>query len=136
MQNSKSASAIRSVRAVTKVDLPLSGGPAIRVLPLYGRRKTSAPALQPTRNHDAAIVESVLTLARSLGLEVIEGIETGAQEAFLASHGCHEGQGYRYGKPMDAETFLTAAFASRQIEISPTQSHLRIVQSSGTTGGS
>jgi EAL domain-containing protein (putative c-di-GMP-specific phosphodiesterase class I) len=78
-----------------------------------------------------------LTLARSLGLEVIaEGIETGAQEAFLASHGCHEGQGYRYGKPMDAETFLTAAFASRQIEVSPTQSHLKIVQSSGTTAGS
>lgn len=73
-------------------------------------------------NHDAAIVESVLTLARSLGLEVIaEGIETGAQEAFLASHGCHEGQGYRYGKPMDADAFLTAAMASRHATVARTQ---------------
>jgi diguanylate cyclase (GGDEF)-like protein len=87
-------------------------------------------------NHDAAIVESVLTLASSLGLEVIaEGIETGAQEAFLASHGCHEGQGYRYGKPTNAETFLTAAIASRQVMVPQTQSHLRVVQSSGITGG-
>ena len=85
-------------------------------------------------NHDAAIVESVLTLARSLGLEVIaEGIETGAQEAFLATHGCHEGQGYRYGKPMDAGTFLTAAVASRQVTMPRAQSHLRVVQPSDFT---
>lgn len=83
-------------------------------------------------NHDAAIVEAVLTLARSLGLEVIaEGIETGAQEAFLASHGCHEGQGYRYGKPMNAETFLTSAIAIRNNVVSRTPPDLRIVQSLG-----
>jgi diguanylate cyclase (GGDEF)-like protein len=56
--------------------------------------------------HDAAIVTAVLTLGRSLGLEVIaEGVETAAQEAFLAAHGCTEGQGYRYGRPMLPEDF-------------------------------
>lgn len=79
-------------------------------------------------NHDAAIVESVLTLACSLGLEVIaEGIETSAQEAFLASSGCHEGQGYRYGKPMDADTFLTRAIASRHLAQARTHSRMRVV---------
>jgi EAL domain-containing protein (putative c-di-GMP-specific phosphodiesterase class I) len=56
--------------------------------------------------HDAAIVTAVLTLGRSLGLEAIaEGVETAAQEAFLAAHGCTEGQGYRYGRPMLPEDF-------------------------------
>jgi diguanylate cyclase (GGDEF)-like protein len=66
----------------------------------------------PDAAHDAAIVESVLVLARSLGLEVIaEGIETKAQESFLATRGCPEGQGYRYGRPMPAEEFMAASLA-------------------------
>jgi diguanylate cyclase (GGDEF)-like protein/PAS domain S-box-containing protein len=66
----------------------------------------------PDAAHDAAIVESVLVLARSLGLEVIaEGIETRAQEGFLATRGCLEGQGYRFGRPVPAEEFLAASLA-------------------------
>nr|WP_237182417.1 EAL domain-containing protein [Roseomonas marmotae] len=57
--------------------------------------------------HDLAIVEAVLTLGRRLGLQVIaEGVETAEQEAILAAHGCAEGQGYRYGRPMPAGEFL------------------------------
>jgi diguanylate cyclase (GGDEF)-like protein/PAS domain S-box-containing protein len=60
--------------------------------------------------HDVAIVDAVLALGRNLGLEVIaEGVETAAQEAFLAAHGCAEGQGYRYGRPMVPDTFLAAS---------------------------
>ena len=48
----------------------------------------------------------MLALGRSLGLEVIaEGIETARQAAFLAAHGCEEGQGYLYGKPMTGPDF-------------------------------
>jgi diguanylate cyclase (GGDEF)-like protein/PAS domain S-box-containing protein len=60
--------------------------------------------------HDAAIVDAVLALGRNLGLDVIaEGVETAAQEAFLAAHGCAEGQGYRYGRSMLPDTFLAAS---------------------------
>jgi diguanylate cyclase (GGDEF)-like protein len=60
--------------------------------------------------HDAAIVDAILALGRSLGLEVIaEGVETTAQEAFLATRGCVEGQGYRYGRPMLPEAFLAGS---------------------------
>lgn len=59
--------------------------------------------------HDAAIVEAILTLARNLGLEVIaEGVETEAQEAFLRSRGCPEGQGYRYGRALPPAELLAA----------------------------
>ncbi|MBC9177178.1 bifunctional diguanylate cyclase/phosphodiesterase [Pseudoroseomonas ludipueritiae] len=61
-------------------------------------------------SHDAAIVEAILTLARNLGLDVIaEGVETEAQEAFLRSRGCPEGQGYRYGKALPPAELLAAS---------------------------
>jgi diguanylate cyclase (GGDEF)-like protein len=60
--------------------------------------------------HDAAIVEAILTLARSLGLDVIaEGVETKAQEAVLRARGCAEGQGYRYGKALPPAELLAAS---------------------------
>lgn len=58
----------------------------------------------PGNDLDLAIVDAVLALARTLGLEVIaEGVETEAQEACLRSRGCHEAQGYRYARPISAE---------------------------------
>jgi diguanylate cyclase (GGDEF)-like protein/PAS domain S-box-containing protein len=54
--------------------------------------------------YDAAIVEAVLTLGRSLKLDIIaEGVETETQEDYLIRHGCLEAQGYRYGRPMPPE---------------------------------
>ncbi len=47
------------------------------------------------------IIESVIFLARSLGIEIVaEGIETQEQAVMLAALGCDLAQGYFYAKPM------------------------------------
>jgi diguanylate cyclase (GGDEF)-like protein len=56
-----------------------------------------------TDSEAQAIVTAIIAMAHRLGLEVVgEGVESGAQEAFLCQHGCDELQGYRFGKPMTA----------------------------------
>jgi len=50
------------------------------------------------------IVRSIITLAHSLGKQVIaEGVETGEQLALLRSLGCDYGQGYFFSKPLETE---------------------------------
>lgn len=56
-----------------------------------------------TSEHDAAIVRAVIKLGRSLGIKIVaEGIETKRQADFLRKHRCHSGQGYLFGKSIDA----------------------------------
>lgn len=48
-----------------------------------------------------AIIRAVIELARDLGMKTTaEGIETKSQFDWLVQHGCDEGQGYYFSKPM------------------------------------
>jgi len=59
---------------------------------------------------DGAIVQGLLGMARTMGLDVIaEGIETASQEAVLVDLGCRFGQGYRYAKALPPADFLQFA---------------------------
>ena len=56
---------------------------------------------------DAAITSTIITMAHSLGLNVIaEGVETEAQVRFLSQHSCDEIQGFWVAQPMDAHACL------------------------------
>lgn len=56
---------------------------------------------------DEAIIETVMALARSLGFEVLaEGVETSGQAEFLGGLGCHQFQGYLYGKALPSSEFV------------------------------
>ncbi|MEB3200811.1 MAG: bifunctional diguanylate cyclase/phosphodiesterase [Synechococcaceae cyanobacterium] len=51
-------------------------------------------------SEDDVIVETVIRMARSLGIEVVaEGVETQSQAGILRRLGCHYLQGYLYGHP-------------------------------------
>jgi EAL domain-containing protein (putative c-di-GMP-specific phosphodiesterase class I) len=59
-----------------------------------------------TDANDAAICSTIVALGKSLGLRVIaEGVETEAQRNFLASIGCHDYQGYFFGRPLPLKGF-------------------------------
>lgn len=60
-----------------------------------------------TSDHDdAIIVQTIIAMATSLGMEVIaEGVETEEQRAFLELLGCPAIQGYLFGRPMPIEQF-------------------------------
>jgi diguanylate cyclase (GGDEF)-like protein len=59
------------------------------------------------QHSDAIIVQTIIGMAKNLGLEVIaEGVETEAQRAFLEQHGCHLCQGYLFGKPVPVDEFV------------------------------
>jgi diguanylate cyclase (GGDEF)-like protein len=70
---------------------------------------------QPGRDH--ALVQAIVAMARSLGLQVIaEGVETQEQAAVLRQLGCDYGQGYLYARPMpaaDLERYITQQRAAR-----------------------
>lgn len=64
--------------------------------------------------YDQAIVGSIVSVAKILGLHVTaEGLETDDQVAFVASLGCDEVQGFRFGGPMPALA-LEEALAPQQ----------------------
>jgi diguanylate cyclase (GGDEF)-like protein/PAS domain S-box-containing protein len=55
---------------------------------------------------NAIIISAVINMGKSLKQRVIaEGVETADQLAFLQVHGCDEGQGYYFNRPMVAQQF-------------------------------
>jgi EAL domain-containing protein (putative c-di-GMP-specific phosphodiesterase class I) len=55
-------------------------------------------------SENTAIVGAVVSLAKTLNLEVIgEGIEDGRQATALQSMGCDLGQGFYFAKPLGAD---------------------------------
>ncbi|MDB5026862.1 MAG: cph2 4, partial [Candidatus Eremiobacteraeota bacterium] len=60
-----------------------------------------------TDPYDQAIVASIVAVAQALDFTVIaEGIETAEQLERITALGCHEAQGYRFGKPQTFEHFV------------------------------
>jgi diguanylate cyclase (GGDEF)-like protein len=64
-------------------------------------------AIHGTGQSDEGIVaQAIISLAHNLKLKVVgEGVETGAQFAFLKAHACDEVQGYHFGRPMPPTDF-------------------------------
>jgi EAL domain-containing protein (putative c-di-GMP-specific phosphodiesterase class I) len=54
-----------------------------------------------------AIIGAVASLGAGLNMTVVaEGIETEEQMKLVTTQGCHEGQGYLFGRPMSGEAIL------------------------------
>lgn len=57
---------------------------------------------------DRAIVTATIRMAQALGMQTTaEGVETEAQRVFLLEHGCNEGQGYLFSRPLPVAAFET-----------------------------
>ena len=53
---------------------------------------------------DVAITRAAVQAGQAMGLHIVaEGVETEAQNDFLAAIGCDEAQGYLFARPMPAE---------------------------------
>ncbi len=62
--------------------------------------------------YDQAIVRAIVTLARSLGLDVVaEGVESPEQWQFIRTLDCARVQGYHFGAPVDPKRFVEGVTA-------------------------
>jgi EAL domain-containing protein (putative c-di-GMP-specific phosphodiesterase class I) len=61
-----------------------------------------------TDSSDVAIVQTIIALGQSLGLEVLaEGVETEPVRDFLTREGCQAFQGYLFSRPLPVDEFET-----------------------------
>jgi len=69
---------------------------------------------------DAAIVTAVVSMAHSLGLELVaEGVETESQLRFLRALGCDVVQGHLFSKAVPAENFRVLLAKGTGVSIAP-----------------
>jgi EAL domain-containing protein (putative c-di-GMP-specific phosphodiesterase class I) len=62
--------------------------------------------LLATANPGSTLAESILDMARVLGLKVVaEGVETSSQADFLRRHGCDFAQGYHFSRAVEPAAF-------------------------------
>ena len=60
----------------------------------------------PEINEDNSIVKAIISMAHSLGMNLIaEGVESAEQLEFLRQHNCNIIQGFYYSKPLDKADF-------------------------------
>lgn len=68
--------------------------------------------------NSAAIAQSIISLAHSLGLSVIaEGVETEAQLGFLCKRYCDEMQGFLFSRPLPAADYEALLRSGRRLEL-------------------
>ncbi|MEG4822534.1 bifunctional diguanylate cyclase/phosphodiesterase [Microcoleus sp. M2-A5] len=68
----------------------------------------------------ATITDAIIALAKSLRLTITaEGIETKEQRDYLQARGCHEGQGFYFSRPANADTIATLLNKSFQSDAAP-----------------
>lgn len=74
---------------------------------------------------DQALVEAIIHIARTLGMQVVaEGVEDQEQATLLADQGCHSVQGYHFAMPLqvaDAEEFMALRHAANEALHQPPQ---------------
>jgi EAL domain-containing protein (putative c-di-GMP-specific phosphodiesterase class I) len=77
---------------------------ALHKLPIGGFKiDRSFVAGIPTNVTSASLVDGLISLGVGMGLDVVaEGIETREQALWLAAHGCAHGQGFLFGRPVEA----------------------------------
>jgi EAL domain-containing protein (putative c-di-GMP-specific phosphodiesterase class I) len=69
---------------------------------------------------DANLVETMITMAEHLGLEVVaEGVETEEQLRFLLGKGCRLFQGYHFSRPQPEKDFEELLRKSTKYSIGP-----------------
>ena len=72
-----------------------------------------------TDKNNAVVVETIIAMARHLGLSVIaEGVENQGQLDFLIEKGCNAFQGYYFYRPLNAEDFTIFMREQRELYLS------------------
>jgi diguanylate cyclase (GGDEF)-like protein len=77
---------------------------ALHKLPIGGFKiDRSFVAGIPANTTSASLVDGLISLGTGMGLDVVaEGVETREQALWLAAHGCAHGQGFLFGRPVEA----------------------------------
>jgi diguanylate cyclase (GGDEF)-like protein/PAS domain S-box-containing protein len=74
----------------------------------------------PKDPDDIAITRAIIALAKSLNLNVLaEGVECEEQKNFLVEEGCHEAQGYFYGRPVSELEMTRLLEEKRDFSLTP-----------------
>jgi len=81
-----------------------------------------------TDPNDRVIVQTILNIARNLGVSAIaEGVENEMQALLLRRFGCHAYQGYLYGRPMSLADFEARMAADERPRIAVVPISRRVV---------